>query len=108
MDTILRGRISLQLKISASYIALLVTVLVLMNTYPLLVSEDLVFRSKHTALQSSAAAINASVTGLDALTEENTAAAMASAELEGISRAIITDPYGKVLYDTREDRKSVV
>ena len=69
MDTILRGRISLQLKISASYIALLVTVLVLMNTYPLLVSEDLVFRSKHTALQSSAAAINASVTGLDALTE---------------------------------------
>ena len=62
----------------------------------------MLFRSKHTALQSSAAAINASVTGLDALTEENTAAAMASAELEGISRAIITDPYGKVLYDTRE------
>ena len=73
-----------------------------MNTYPLLVSEDLVFRSKHTALQSSATAINAAVTGLDELTEENAAAAMAAVELEGISRAIVTDPYGKVLYDTRE------
>ncbi|MDE7244838.1 MAG: HAMP domain-containing histidine kinase [Oscillospiraceae bacterium] len=76
--------------------------IVLMNTYPLLVSEDLVFRSKHTALQSSATAINSAVSGLDSLTEENAAAAMGSVELEGISRAIITDPYGKVLYDTRE------
>jgi len=57
LATILRGRISLQLKISASYIALLVTVLVLMNTYPLLVSEDLVFRSKCSSLLSSADAV---------------------------------------------------
>ena len=81
---------------------MLLVVMVLMNTYPLLVSEDLVFRSKHTALQSSVTAINAAVTGLDELTEENAAAAMAAVELEGISRAIVTDPYGKVLYDTRD------
>ena len=76
--------------------------MVLMNTYPLLVSEDLVFRAKHASLQSSAPAINAAVSGLDELTEENVAAAMAAMEPEGISRAIIADPYGKVLYDTRE------
>ena len=76
--------------------------MVLMNTYPLLVSEDLVFRAKHASLQSSATAINAAVSGLDELTEENVAAAMAAMEPEGISRAIIADPYGKVLYDTRE------
>ena len=102
MATILKGKISLQLKISASYIAILLIVMVLMNTYPLLVSEDLVFRAKHTALQNSATAISAAVSGLDVLTEENVAEAMAVLEPEGVSRAIITDPYGKVLYDTRE------
>ncbi len=102
MATILRGRISLQLKISATYIAILVIVVVLMNTYPLLVSQDLVFRAKHTTLQSSAAAINAAVSGLDFLTEENVSAAMSAVEPEGVSRAIVTDPYGKVLFDTRE------
>ena len=77
-------------------------VIVLMNTYPLLVSEDLVFRSKYAALLSGAASINTAVTGLDELTEENVGAALTGVEPEGVSRAIVTDPYGRVLYDTRE------
>ena len=97
MATILRGKFSLQLKISISYIAIILLILVLMNTYPLLVSQDLVFRAKHTTLQSGAAAINAAVTGLDELTEETVAQAMADLEPNGISRAIVTDRYGKVL-----------
>ena len=92
----------MQQKISLSYMAILLIVLVLMNTYPLLVSQDLVFRSKHTALQSAASAINASLSGLDELTEENVAEAMDSTETDGVSRAVITDSRGYVLYDTRE------
>ena len=45
----------MQLKISASYLAMLLAVMVLMNTYPLLVSEDLVFQSKRNTLLSGAA-----------------------------------------------------
>lgn len=82
--------------------AILLVVLVLMNTYPLMVSEDLVFRAKRTALQSGASAINVAVSGLEELTEENVALAMESVETDGVSRAIVTDRYGKVLYDTRE------
>ena len=82
--------------------AILLVVLVLMNTYPLIISQDLVFRSKHTALQNAAAAINASFTGLDELTAENVSSAMSAAETEGVSRAVITDAMGYVLYDTRE------
>ena len=48
----------MQLKISASYLAMLLVVMVLMNTYPLIVSEDLVFQAKRNALLSSAAALN--------------------------------------------------
>ena len=65
MATISRVRISLQLKISASYIAIILIVVLLMNTYPLLVSQDLVFRSKRTNLLSSASALNAAVAGLE-------------------------------------------
>ena len=82
--------------------AIILIVLVLMNTYPLLVSQDLVFRSKHAALQSAASAINASLSGLEKLTEENVAEAMGSTETDGVSRAVITDARGYVLYDTRE------
>lgn len=92
----------LQRKIIASYIALLLVVLVLMDTYPLLVSEDLVFRSKHTALLNTAGAINASLAGLDELTVENVSQALSATELEGGSRFLVADSYGKVLYDTRE------
>ena len=73
-----------------------------MNTYPLLVSQDLVFRAKRTTLLSSVSALNAAVANLDELTEENVAQAVSAVEAEGFSRAIITDPYGQVLYDTRE------
>ena len=82
--------------------SILLIVLVLMNTYPLLVSEDLVFRAKHTALQASASAINTAVPGLQELTEENVAQAMEAVEIDGVSRAVVTDENGLALYDTRE------
>ena len=82
--------------------SILLIVLVLMNTYPLLVSEDLVFRAKHTALQASASAINTTVAGLEELTEENVAQAMEAVEIDGVSRAVVTDENGLALYDTRE------
>ena len=102
MATILKGRISLQLKISASYIATLLVVMVLMNTYPLLESQNLAFQAKSAALLGSASAINTAVSGLDELTEENVSQAVGSMDMRNISRAIVTDPYGQVLFDTRE------
>ena len=55
MDTISKdkGRIwdSLQFKFGLSYILIIAGVLLLLNTYPLRVSQDLVFRSKATTLQ---------------------------------------------------------
>ena len=81
---------------------MLLAVMVLMNTYPLLVSEDLVFQAKRNALLSGAAALNTAMSGLDELTEENVGQALAGVDVAGVSRAIVSDPYGKVLYDTRE------
>ena len=82
-------------------------VLVLMNTYPLLVSEDLVFRSKQSTMQDSVTVIASSLAGLETLTEENVKQAMAVVEETGISRILITDESGRILYDTRETGSSV-
>ena len=77
-------------------------VLVFMNTYPLLVSEDLVFRSKQTTMESSVSMLVYSLSGLNELTEENVTAAMDVVEDTGISRILVTNDAGRVLYDSRE------
>jgi len=95
-------RVGLQTKFSVSYIAIILAVLVLMNTYPLLVSENLVFRSKETTLKSSVSVMVTALSGLEELTEENVATALTLVEATGISRVLITDAAGCILYDTRE------
>ena len=92
----------MQLKFGLSDIAVIAAVLLLLNTYPLLVSEDLVFRSKETTMQGSVSVMVYSLAGLDRLNQENVAAAMAVVEETGLSRVLVTDSAGQVLYDTRE------
>jgi len=93
---------SLQRKFSFSYIAIIAAVLILMNTYPLIASENLTFRSKQSALQSSVSVMVTALSGLEELSEENVAGAMTLVEQTGISRILVTDASGRVLYDTRE------
>lgn len=76
--------------------------LILLNTYPLLVSENLVFRSKSASMQSSVSVIVSSLGGLDHLTRENVAGSMSMVENSGLSRVLITNAAGRILYDTRE------
>lgn len=92
----------MQVKVGLCYLAIIAVVLVLLNTYPLLVSQDLAFRSKERTLQSSVSVMVYSLSGLDRLNEENVAEAMAVVEETGLSRILVTDNAGKVLYDTRE------
>ena len=95
------------MKFGLSYILIIAAVLVLLNTYPLLVSEDLVFRSKETTLQSSVSVMVNSLSGLNHLTEENVTEALAVVEETGLSRILVTDGAGRVLNDTRETGSAV-
>ena len=102
MVTIFRGRASLQFKFGLSYIVIILAVLVLLNSYPLLVSQNLVFRSKETSMTSSVKVIELSLAGLAELTEENVAQALGELRETGVSRILITDTAGRILYDSRE------
>ena len=92
----------LQTKFSISYIAIIIAVLILMNTYPLIVSEDLVFQSKRATLRDSVSVMVTALAGLEELNEENVASAMTLVEDTGISRILVTDAAGRILYDSRE------
>ena len=96
------GETSLQFKFSMSYILIILAVLVLLNTYPLLVSQSLVFRTKETAMKSSVKMVESALSGLPELTEENVGQALASVEETGVSRLLVTDTSGCILFDTRE------
>ena len=96
---------SLQFKIGLSYILVIAAVLVLLNTYPLVVSEDLIFRSKVETLQSAASVMSSSLSELEELsveTAEQVTNVMNRSEQKDFSRVLVTDAAGRVLYDTRE------
>ena len=84
----MRKGMGLQTKFSISYIAIIIAVLVLMNTYPLTVSENLTFRSKESTLQNSVSVMVTALAGLEELSEENVAAAMTLVEQTGISASL--------------------
>ena len=81
--------------------------LVLLNTYPLLESQNLVFRSKVTAMAGSVKVIESALSGLEDLTPENVSQALTVVEETGVSRILVTDTAGRVLYDTRETGSAV-
>lgn len=98
---------SLQVQFGVSYVLILAAVLILLNTYPLFVSENMVFRSKESAMMSSVSVLVSSLSGLDHLNEENVSAAMPAAKESGQSRILISNAAGRILYDTRETREAV-
>ncbi len=85
-----------------SFILIIAAVLILLNTYPLLVSQDMVFTTKEKAMDSSVKVIESALSGLEELTEENVGQAMSVVEETGVSRILVTDTAGRVLYDSRE------
>ena len=97
---------SLQFKIGLSYFAIIIAVLVILNTYPLIESQNLVFRSKETLLTGSVKAIESALSGLSELTQSNVEKALSGLEETGVSRVMVTDTSGRVLYDTRQQENA--
>jgi signal transduction histidine kinase len=93
-------RRSVQMKFAASYLALIISVLLLLNIYPVFTSQDLVFKTKQTSMQSQAAVIASTVASLEELTQDNVTQVMEMLDESGITRVMVTDPDGLILYDS--------
>ncbi len=93
---------SLQTKYALTYLVVIAAVLVLLNTYPVLASQEMVFQSKQTSLQSQASVMASALAGPDSLSEEGAARVMEVLGDPGLSRVLVTGPSGLVLYDSAQ------
>ncbi len=94
---------SLQMKYAMSYLAIFAVVLVLLNTYPLIASQDLLFTSKRDSLKGQAAVMASALMELESLSADQVIRVMNMLDSAGLSRILVTDPAGLVLYDSEKD-----
>ena len=88
------------MKYAATYLALIAVVLALLNTYPVLASQQMVFQSKQTSLQSQVSVMASALAGPEGLSRESVARVMEVLGNAGLSRVLVTDASGIILYDT--------
>ena len=98
---------SVQMRFIATFFILIGALLVLMNTYPIFASRDLVFTSKQTLLQNQASVMAAALSPLDSLSVDSVTNVMELLDVMPLSRVIITDETGMVLYDTSEGEREI-
>ena len=92
---------SLQTKYAMSYLVIFAVVLILLNTYPLIASQDLLFGSKRDAMKSQAAVISSALMELESLSAEQVERVMNMLDSTGLTRVLVTDPAGLILYDSQ-------
>ena len=91
---------SVQLKFAGYFAVLIAVLLVVLNTYPLQSSRDIVFSEKESALVNRAAVVSSSLSLLESLTPDNTRQVMGLLDVNDLTRIMVTDDAGLVLYDT--------
>lgn len=89
-----------QFKLALAFFALIAALLVLLNTYPVAASRDIVFSEKQSSLLEQASVISASLSALDTLSGDGAAQVVELLGLTGWERVMVTDAAGRVLYDT--------
>ncbi|MCI8303215.1 MAG: HAMP domain-containing histidine kinase [Lawsonibacter sp.] len=88
------------MKYAMSYLVIFVVVLLLLNTYPVLASQDLLFASKRDSLKSQTAVMASALMELESLSSDQVARVMNMLDSMGLTRILVTDPAGLILYDS--------
>lgn len=91
---------SIRFQFIAFIAALLVILLLLLNTYPLISSRDAVFEEKRSSLSGQAAVIASALAGLDSPGSDSIAEVLRVLDISGFARILVVDARGAVLYDS--------
>ena len=94
---------SLQFKYIMSYLAVFAVVLVLLNTYPLVASQNLLFTSKRDSLKGRAQVMASALMELESLSGEQVVRVMNMLDDDRGDQVLVTDPKGLILYDSEAD-----
>ncbi len=99
--------LGLQAKFASTYILLIAAVLLFLNTYPVLFSQELIFRNKETSLRTQTALLSSGLSGLEAVTPAGAGQVMEQLSLHNLTQVVITDETGVVVYDTDQSAGSM-
>ena len=94
---------SLQVKYAMSYLVIFAVVLVLLNTYPVIASQELLVNSKRDSLKSQAAVMGSALMELETLSADQVSRVMTMLDSTGLDRILVTDPTGLILYDSTQE-----
>ena len=102
-----RRGLGLQAKLAVSHILLIAAVLLFLNTYPVLSSQELTFRTKQSSLQTQLTLLSSSLSGLGEVTPDGAGQVMEQLSLHNLTQVVITDETGVVVYDSDRSADSV-
>ena len=91
---------SIRLQFFSIILVVLLILLVLLNTYPLISSRDLVFQEKESGMLSQAAVIASALSGLDSISRSGIEEVLRLMDVSGYGRITVADEQGEILYDS--------
>jgi signal transduction histidine kinase len=94
---------SLKTKFTLSYAVMIAVVLILMNTYFLSASRDMIFASKQAFVKSQAAMLETALRDIERLTIDSAEQVVSRLDISGLSHIRITQARGGVLYEMSSD-----
>ena len=98
---------SIQAKYALTYLLVVAAILIVMNTYPLLMAENMVFSSKENTLKRQALVIGSALAVSETLTKEGVEQTMALLEEVQGTRVLVTNADGQILYDSAAEDNRV-
>ena len=101
---------SVRTRYALTYILVVASILLVLNTYPLYMAENMVFNAKQENLKRQALVMGAALAVSENLSSESVEQTMALLEKVQVTRILVTDRNARILYDTStiEDRRSDV
>lgn len=90
---------SIRLKFIAFILAILVALLLLLNTYPITSARDAIFEEKRSSMSAQGSLVSSALSGLEKLSSDGVADVLRFLELGSYSRLIVTDTEGNTVYD---------
>lgn len=89
---------SIRIKFLLTYLLITTTVLIVLNSYPLMVSRDLIINSKITSMLTQASLISTSLEGLESLTEDRIVQVLELLEIDNCDYLAVLSPNKDIIY----------
>lgn len=92
------GSQALQFRLIISYFVIIAFVLILLNVYPTMASQRMVFQSKQSQLTNAASIFTSNLAGLTTLDEDNARGVVEFLKQDNEIFVLLTNPRGKTIY----------